>query len=137
MREILLHGGLDEGFDRSFVLARKIAQSFGARLHVVYTVEDQAGWVEEIRPAELPSVHMAIEEEAQERLARLMPPEEQVRLGVQLVLRMGPAERELASFTEEQKVDLAIVQAPLSNEKSVDLARALIDHGKCAVLVLR
>jgi hypothetical protein len=137
MKEILLHGGHDDAYDRSVRFAARLAESFSARLHVVYTVADPVGWVEEIRPEQLPAMHLAIEQEARERLAALIPVEEQERLGMQLVLRMGPADRELAAFTEEANVDLAILQAPLSNPRSIDIARALIDHGRCAVLVLR
>jgi nucleotide-binding universal stress UspA family protein len=137
MREILLHGGADEAYERSVVFARRLAESFGARLHIVYTVDDSVGWTEEIRPEQLPDVHMAMEEEARERLERLIPAEDQARLDVQLALRTGPPERELTRFTEERNVDLAILQAPISNPRSTDIARALIDHGRCAVLVLR
>jgi hypothetical protein len=137
MKEILLHGGHDEAYDRSVLFAARLADSFSARLHVVYTVEDPVGWVEEIKPEQLPAVHQAIEQEARDRLAGLLPIEEQERLQVNLVLRMGPADRELAAFTEETNVDLAILQAPLSNPRSVEIGRALIDHGRCAVLVLR
>ena len=137
MQHILLHGGSDEAYDRSVIFARRLAESFGAQLHILYTVDDPVGWVEEIRPEQLPEVHQAIEEEALERLASLIPPEEQERLHVNLVIRTGPAQRELTRFTEEQQIDLAILQAPLGNEQSVDLAHALIDHGRCAVLVLR
>lgn len=137
MKEILLHGGHDDAYDRSVLFAVRLAESFHARLHVVYTVEDPVGWVEEIRPEQLPAVHQAIEQEARERLAGLISIEEQDRLNINLVLRMGPADRELTAFTEEQNVDLAILQAPLSNPRSVEIARTLIDHGRCAVLVLR
>ena len=137
MKEILLHGGHDDAYDRSVLFAVRLAKSFSARLHVVYTVEDAVGWVEEIRPDQLPAVHQAIEEEARERLAALISMEEQNHLNINLVLRMGPADRELTAFTEEENVDLAILQAPLSNPRSVEIGRALIDHGRCAVLVLR
>ena len=83
MQHILLHGGMDETYDRSVVFARRLAESFGAELDIVYTVDDPVGWVEEIRPEQLP------------------------------------------------------VQAPRDRTQSVDLAHALISHGKCAVLVLR
>jgi hypothetical protein len=43
----------------------------------------------------------------------------------------------LTRFTEEQHIDLAILHAPDGKPQSVDLAHALIDHGRCAVLVLR
>ena len=39
MREVLLHGGMDESFDRSAGFARRLAESLGARLHVLYTIE--------------------------------------------------------------------------------------------------
>jgi nucleotide-binding universal stress UspA family protein len=137
MRQILLHGGRDDAYDRSLAFARQLASSFGARLHIVYTVENRVGWTEEIRPEQLPDVHQAIEREARERLDRLIPVDEQERLDIQLVLRPGPSARELTGYTEERQIDLAILQAPLGDDTAVDLARALIDHCRCAVLVLR
>ena len=91
MREILLHGSSEEAFDRSLVFARRLAESFQARLHVVYTVEDplSAGWTAEVSADKLPEIHQAMEEEARERLARVIPLEDQDRLGVEIDLR-GP-----------------------------------------------
>jgi nucleotide-binding universal stress UspA family protein len=139
MREILLHGGHDDAYDRSVLFARRLAETFGARLHILYTLEDplSAGWTAEVSADRLPELHNAIEEEARERLARLIGLEDQEALNIQLELRTGPAEREITRFTEERTVDLAILQAPLGSAKSLELARALIEHGRCAVLVLR
>ena len=69
MREILLHGAPDEAFDRSVVFARRMAESFGARLHVLYTIEDplSAGWTAEMSADRLPEVHEAMETEARAR----------------------------------------------------------------------
>jgi len=93
MREILVHGGPDEAFDKAVVFARRMAESFGARLHVLYTVEDplSAGWTAEMSAERLPEVHEAMEAEARERLSRLIPYEDQERLGILVSLRMGPA----------------------------------------------
>ena len=139
MREVLLHGGADESFDRSVTLARRLAESFGARLHFLYTVTEplSAGWTAEVSAERLPEVHDAIETEARERLARVIPEAEQDRLGVQLVLRTGPADIELVRYTKEQNIDLAIVSSPVGDGHGADLARALLEHGRCAVLVLR
>ena len=138
MREILLHGGLDEAFDRSVLFARRMAESFGARLHVLYTVEDplSAGWTAEVSAERLPEVHDAIATEAQERLGRLIPVEDQERLGVEFVLRTGPAAEELVRYTTEQNIDLAIVQVRAGSDDTAH-AHALLDRGRCAVLVLR
>jgi hypothetical protein len=138
MREVLVHGGTDERFDRSVAFARQLAESFGARLHVVYTLEDPlgAGWTAELGAERLPEVHQAIESEARERLSRIIPLEDQERLGVELVIRIGPEEREVILYTEEHPIDLAIVQAP-EGDRHRDLVHALIEHGRCAVLVLR
>jgi hypothetical protein len=138
MREILLHGGPDEAFDRSVLFARRMAESFGARLHVLYTVEDplSAGWTAEVSADRLPEVHEAMEAEARERLSRLIPYEDQARLDVQFALRMGPAGEELVRYTTEHDVDLAIVQAR-AGDRDTDHARALLERGRCAVLVLR
>lgn len=139
MREVLLHGSSDEAFDRSVAFARRLAESFGARLHVLYTVEDplRAGWTAEVDAGRLPEVHQAIEEEARERLARLIPPEAQDRLGVQFALRTGPVADELVRYTREADIDLAIVQATRGDDADLEHARALIQRGRCAVLVLR
>ena len=138
MREVLLHGGMDEAFDRSVVFARQLAESFGARLHVIYTLEDPlgAGWTAEMSADRLPEVHQAIEDEARERLARGISLEDQERLGVQLVLRPGPADEEVVLYTNEHPIDLAIVHAPAGQHQTT-LAHALIERGRCAVLVLR
>ena len=138
MREILLHGGADDAFDRSVLFARRMAESFGARLHVLYTVEDplSAGWTAEVSAERMPEVHEAITAEAQERLARLIPVEDQERLGIQFVLRTGPAAQELVRYTAESNIDLAIVQVR-GGKDDTDLAHALLERGRCAVLVLR
>jgi hypothetical protein len=138
MREVLLHGRADEAFDRSVGFARRLAESFGARLHIVYTLEDplDAGWTAEVGAERLPEVHRAMEEEARERLARTISLDDQDRLGVQLAIRTGPAEQEVVLYTDEHPIDLAIVQAR-RGEGQTGLAQALIERGRCAVLVLR
>lgn len=138
IREVLLHGGAGEAFDRSVPFAKQLAEAFGARLHVVYTLEDplSGGWTAEMAAERLPEVHQAIQEEARERLARMIPLEEQDRLGVRLEIRTGPAEQEVVGYAAEHPIDLAIVHAP-AGSPTPDLARALLDHGRCAVLVLR
>ena len=138
MREVLLHGGAGEAFDRSVAFARKLAEAFGARLHIVYTLTDPlaAGWTAELAAERLPEMHQAIETEALERLARVIPPEDQARLGIQLVIRTGPPEQEVVLYTNEHPIDLAIVHAPVGDVRG-GLANALLEGGRCAVLVLR
>jgi hypothetical protein len=137
MQQVLLVGGSGEAFDRSVVFARRLAETFGARLHVVYAVEDplSAGWTAEMSAERLPDVHQAMEAEIRERLAVHIPLDDQERLDVQIALRTGPVEKELVQYTEEHRIDLAIVQAPVRSDTGV--ARALLEHGRCSVLVLR
>jgi nucleotide-binding universal stress UspA family protein len=139
MKEVLLHGGSDEAYDRSVAFARRLAESFGARLHVLYTVEDplSAGWTAEVSAERIPEIHQAIEEEARQRLAQLIPPEDQERLGIEIVIATGPADREIVRYTQEHQIDLAIIQVPSNDSAGADLARAVIEDGRCALLVLR
>jgi nucleotide-binding universal stress UspA family protein len=140
MREILLHGGAAETFDRSVEIARQLADSFAARLHVVFTTEDplSAGWTAEMSAERLPELHQAMADEARERLARIISLEDQDRLGIEIVLRAGPAADELVRYTREHAIDLAIVQQSLAGGGAdANVARALLDEGECAVLVLR
>jgi nucleotide-binding universal stress UspA family protein len=141
MREVVLHGGTgdDEAFDRSVAFARRLAESFGARLHVLYTVAEplSAGWTAEVSAGRMPELHDAFEAEARERLSRFIPLEEQDRLGIEIVLRTGPAEEEIVRYTQERDIDLAIVQVRSGDDASSALARAVLDAGKCALLVIR
>jgi len=139
MREILLHGSADEAFDQSVLVARQLADTFEARLHVVYTVEDPlaAGWTAEMGAERMPEIHQAMVEEARSRLDSLISREDQDRLGVEIVLRIGPAADELVRYTMDRAIDLAIVHASWSGGAGSDVARALLDRGQCAVLVLR
>ena len=139
IREILLQGGADEAYDRSIVFARRLAESFGARLHVVYAITDplSAGCTAEMGAERLPDVHQAMEAEARDRLAKLLPLEDQDRLGVEIVLRTGPPAQEIVRYANEHAVDLAIVVASPSGGQGADIARALLDDARCAVLALR
>ena len=138
MREILLHGGPDEAFDRSVLFAKRMAESFGARLHVMYTIEEplSAGWTAEMSAERLPEVHQAMAAEAEQRLSRLISIEDQERLGVEFVIRTGPPSDELVRYTTERNIDLAIVQTP-AGESDTGIGHALLERGRCAVLVLR
>lgn len=139
MKEILLHGGSAGTLDRAVSMARQLADAFGARLHVVFTLEDplSAGWTAEMSAERLPELHQAMEQEARERLARLISAEDQERLGVEIVLRTGAAADEIVLYTKDHAIDLAIVQSPASGGGDADVARALLDRGDCAVLVVR
>ncbi len=139
IRVILLHGSSDEAFDPAVAFARQLAESFAARLHVVYTVEEplSAGWTAEVSADRLPEIHQAMEAEARQWLERTISMEDQERLGVEIALCTGPTEAELVRYTNEHAVDLAIVVAPASHGGDTETARALLDRGRCAVLVLR
>lgn len=130
LRRVLLHGGSDEGFDSSVRFAERLVRTFGAELHVVYTVEGalSAGWTAEMAADKLPELHQAIEAEARERLERLIPEQQDA---VTIAIRTGDPAVELVSYTAENTIDLAIVQG------HADHARALFEKGHCSVLVLR
>jgi nucleotide-binding universal stress UspA family protein len=130
LRRVLLHGGADEGFDDSVRFARRLVDTFGADLHVVYTVEEplNAGWTAEVVPTKLVELHQAIEAEARERLARILPGHDE---DVTIAIRTGDPSVELVRYTAEHTVDLAIVQGNDAH------ARALLEKGHCSVLVLR
>ena len=137
IRHVLLEGESDEGFGRSTAFAVRLIESFGARLHVVYVVDEPlaAGFTAELSPERLPELHQAMEAEARERLAALIPPSEQERLGVDLVLLIGIPAVELQRYIKDHSIDLAIVKAPVGSD--ADTAKALLDGGDCAVLALR
>ena len=137
MRHVLLHGGSDEAFDRSALFAKRMAESFGARLHVVYTVDQPlgaGGLISEMNPGQMPELHQAMEAEARERLGRLIPVEDQERLGVEIVILFGPGADELVRYTKQHSIDLAIVKAQAPD---LGTATALLEDADCAVLVLR
>jgi nucleotide-binding universal stress UspA family protein len=131
MRRVLLHASSDESFDRSAIVAGRLAREFGADLHVVYVVEEplKAGWTAEMPTAKLPELHVAMEEEARERLGRLLPAELQER--IKIAIRTGDTSEELVRYTAENPIDLAIVRG------SDEHARSFAEKGRCSVLILR
>ena len=84
-------------------------ETFGAELHVVYTMEEplSAGWTAEMAAEKLPELHQAVEAEARERLARVIPGQQDT---VTIAIRTGDPAAELARYTAENTIDLAIVQ---------------------------
>jgi hypothetical protein len=139
MKEVLIHGGSDEVYDRSVFFARRLAECFGTRLHILYTVEEplSAGWTAEVSADRIPEVHQAIEEEARERLGQLIPDEEQEKLGIELVIATGQAGPEIVRYTKDHSIDLAIIQARSGDSATVDLARTVLEESECALVVLR
>jgi len=129
IRRVLLHGSTDESFDGSARFAARLVETFGAELHVVYIIDEplSAGWTAEVSPDKLPELHQAMEAEARERLARVMPEQDRVVVAI----RTGEAAAELTAYTIEHMIDLAIVQGADAH------AHALLDNGRCALLVLR
>jgi nucleotide-binding universal stress UspA family protein len=129
IRRVLLHGSSDESFDASARLAARLVENFGAELHVVYVIEEplSAGWTAEMAAEKLPELHQAMEEEARGRLARLIPAQDRVVVAI----RTGDPAAELTRYTSEHMIDLAIVQGADAH------VHALLDEGRCALLVLR
>ena len=130
LRRVLLHGSSDESFDESARFAGRLVEKFGAELHVVYIIEGplSAGWTAEMAAEKLPELHQAMEAKARERLARVLPAGQD---RVVIAIRTGDAADELTQYTTEHMIDLAIVQGADGH------ARALLDQGRCSLLVLR
>jgi hypothetical protein len=130
MRRVLLHGSSEESFDESVRFAKRLVDAFTAELHVVYTVEEplKAGWTAETSPDKLPALHVAIDAEARERLARIFGDRVD---DITIAIRTGDTALELVRYTAENAVDLAIIAG------HDDHARALIARGRCSVLLLR
>jgi nucleotide-binding universal stress UspA family protein len=139
MREVLLHGGSDEAFNKSVPFARRLAESFGARLHVLYAVPEplSAGWTSEMGAELMPELHQAVEAEARERLSQFISTEDQERLGVRIALCTGPADEEIVRYADAHRIDLAIVQFLPGDEEAARIAESILERGRCALLVLR
>jgi nucleotide-binding universal stress UspA family protein len=132
VRRVLLHGSSDASFDHAVRFAAKLTEGFGAELHVVYTVEEplSSGWTAELPTARLPELHQAMDQDARERLARVLPEDSQALITV-AIRTGGDSADELVRYTAEHAIDLAIVQ------DSDEAGRALVDRGRCSVLLLR
>ena len=70
-----------------------------------------------------------MEEEARERLGRVLPAELQER--VTIAIRAGDTSAELVRYTAEHSVDLAIVRGADPH------ASAFVENARCSVLTLR
>ena len=130
MRRVLLHATKGQSLDEPVRFAHRLVEGFGAELHVVYTIDEplSAGWTAETTPDKLPELHQAMEEEARERLGRVLGASQD---NVVIAIRTGDVGDELVRYTAENTIDLAIVSG------HDEPARRLLDKGRCSVLVLR
>jgi nucleotide-binding universal stress UspA family protein len=131
VRRVMLHGSMDEWFAGAARFAARLTRGFDAELHVVYTIGDplSAGWTAEMAASRLPELHRAMEEEARNRLAAVLPPDQQD--SVVIAIRTDDPGDELVRYTAENDIDLAVVQA------RDDASRALIERGTTSVLLMR
>jgi nucleotide-binding universal stress UspA family protein len=131
VRRVMLHGSMDEWFAGAVRFAARLTRGFDAELHVVYTIGDplSAGWTAEMAASRLPELHRAMEEEARNRLAAVLPPDQQD--SVVIAIRTDDPGDELVRYTAENDIDLAVVQA------RDDASRALIERGTTSVLLMR
>src|SRR3954463_13226377 len=108
-RRVLLHGSRDESFDDSVRFAGRLVDGFGAELHVVYTIDEplSAGWTAETTPDKLPELHQAMEEEARERLGRVLGPAQD---NIIIAIRTGRVGDELGRFNAEKHIHPAAVR---------------------------
>ena len=135
----LLHGGNDEAFDSSVVFARHLAESFGARLHVLYTAGRSAvGGLDRGSQRGADAGSAPGDGRRSPRAAgALIPKTNRNGSASPLALRTGPAAEELVRYTTEHNIDLAIVQARAGRHSGAIRAGAARRCGRCAVLVLR
>ena len=131
VRRVMLHGSMDEWFNGAVRFATRLTRGFDAELHIVYTITEplSAGWTAEMAASRLPELHRAMEEEARNRLAAVLPPDQQG--SVVIAIRTDDPAEELVRYTAENDIDLAIAQA------GDEPARALVDRGRASVLLLR
>ena len=114
MREILLHGGADETFDRSVVV--RAAACRVVRCAAARGVHDRRSAVRGLDGGNERGAAAGTAPGDGGRSARAAGPpdpgEDQERLGVEIVLRTGPAADEVVLLHDEHAIDLAIVQSP-------------------------
>lgn len=130
LRRMMLHGTTEDTFDDALRFAGRLAAGSDTELHIVYTVGAplSAGWTSEMAAARLPELHQAMDEEARVRIARVLP---EVAQTATIVIGTDDPAVELVRYSVQHAIDLAIVSGHDGP------ARALLDDGRCSVLVLR
>jgi nucleotide-binding universal stress UspA family protein len=99
LRRVLVPTDFSEPSAKALQYGRALAQAFGGALHVLHVVEEPfvQGWTVEGYVAMVPNLREALLEQAQARLAELVPPAERGPL-VAAEVRVGRPHAELLRY---------------------------------------
>jgi nucleotide-binding universal stress UspA family protein len=129
LRHILCPVNYSDVARAAFEHAYGVAQTFGARLTVVYAVEPESGT---LSPEHL--------KEAEDRLWYWLPPKAASECQLQPVIRRGHAAEQIITLAREADVDLIVVGAqhrPLVDTTVLGVTTVCVTrHAPCPVLVV-
>ena len=109
------NGNADGSYDGIGIDFCRLAEAFGASLHVLHVLEDLAAhaWTTEVYVAALPGVHEEMERQARERLEALLTAAERERYHATLVLRSGSPFVEVVRYSRDEQADMMLAKLVL------------------------
>jgi nucleotide-binding universal stress UspA family protein len=141
-RRIVVHTDFSDASVAAVQYARVLAEGLGGTLEFLHVLQGpfQAGWTAEVSAAALPEVQQAMEVEAEQWLARVMPEEEQERFQASLHFETGEIGAEIARYAHDNRVDIVVLSVTAdarSDEADTSVAEDLVARCHCSVFVVR
>ncbi len=141
LEKILVPTDFSACSDAAVKYGREMCRAFGASLHLLHVVQDPytQPWAAEAFPAPLGEMLNQWQEQARQRLATLLPAEEQA--GVTTATVVGSPFNEIVRYAEEQQIDLIVIgthgRGGLGHMLLGSVAEKVVRKAPCPVLTVR
>jgi len=143
LKTILVPTDFSEASETALEYAKGLASAFGSSIHVVHVMEDLLAhaWSAEVYVASMPNLRHEIEQEAKDRLAAMIEPDDRARFSVSTTVVAGSPFLEIVRYAKANAVDLIVMgthgRGPIAHMLLGSVAEKVVRKSPCPVLTVR
>jgi len=130
--------------DAALATAKEMAERFGASIHVLHVLEDPystSAYATEVYGFLPPGLKESWQRNAEERLVRLLPPEERTRFGGTSTVVFGSPAKAIVEYADGNGIDLIVMgthgRSGVAHLLLGSVAERVVRTARCPVLTIR
>lgn len=145
IKEILAPTDFSEPSEVAMRYAKALAENFGARLHLVHVLDENAlvyPWTSpDGTPIALGAARTELEQVTADRLGKLLSTEEREKFSAKVEILVGSPFLEIINYAKTQDIDLIILgthgRGPIAHILMGSVAERVVRKAPCPVLTVR